>query len=100
MPTFERGSALVLEAEFKKTTPFVATPAYFDPSPLPKITVTDPQGVAKVSAVDMTKSTTGKYYYICQTATTWAAGKYATTVTSVDGSNSDVGIDADAFELT
>ena len=95
--TFDRGSVLVLQVEFKKQTPF-GTLDYFDPT-VPKITITDPGGTDKVSAADLTKSTVGKYYYLCQTATTWMPGKYKTKVTATDGSYTDVTVDPEAFEL-
>ena len=97
MTTYDRGSAVVIEVEFKQHIPFGAD-AYFDPT-VPKVTVTDPTGVEKVAAADLTKSTTGKWYYICQTATGWSAGIYQAKVTATSGSYTDITINAMSFKL-
>lgn len=97
MQTYDKGSAIIIEVEFKKQTPF-GSAAYFDPSTA-KVTVTDPTGTNKVTDASLTQSTTGKYYYICQTETTWAAGIYSVKVTSTDGSASDVTVDYTGFKL-
>ena len=96
---FELGSAITIESEFKKHTPF-GTDDYYDPtSPVAKITVTDPGGVKKVDAQNMIKSVVGKYYYVIQTAVNWSAGTYQVLVESGDGTNTDVALDKSAFAL-
>jgi phosphoribosyl-dephospho-CoA transferase len=96
---FELGSAITIESEFKKHTPF-GTDDYYDPTlPVAKITVTDPGGVKKVDAQNMVMSSVGKYYYVIQTATNWTAGVYQVLVTSGDGTNTDVALDTSAFAL-
>lgn len=95
---FERGSTLVIPVEFKKQAPF-GTADYFAPSPAPTITVTDPAGTKKVDAADMTKSTTGKWYYIAQTAVDWVAGVYEIKIASGDGVYTDIEIKTGAFAL-
>jgi len=97
---FELGSAITIESEFKKHTPFDETDDYYDPTaPVAKITVTDPGGVKKVDAQNMVKSEVGKYYYVIQTATNWTAGVYQVMVESGDGVNTDVAVDKSAFAL-
>lgn len=97
MITVDRGSAVLLEVEFKRTTPF-GTEDYFDPT-TPKITVTDPAGTVKTNAADLLRQATGKWYYICQTETTWAVGIYGVKITSSDGTASDVTVDDFGFKL-
>ena len=96
MEKYDRGSAIVIEVEFKQHTPF-GTDAYFDPTD-PKITITDPQSVAKVTDSALTKSSTGKWYYICQTTTSWDVGIYKSKVTATSGTYNDITI-TDNFQL-
>lgn len=98
MATVDRGSTVLIEVEFKRRAPFVETPVLFDPT-TPKITITDPLGVAKVTDAALTKYATGQYYYICQTLTNWEPGGYTTTASGIDGSYSDVDIRAGVFAL-
>lgn len=93
----DKGSAIVLEVEFKQHTPF-GTDAYFDPT-VPKVSVIDKMGVLKVTDADLIKSTVGQYYYVCQTATNWDTGKYQVKVTATSGAYSDVTINTAGFEL-
>lgn len=92
------GSAVLIEAEFKKATAF-GDDAYYDPSPAPKVTVTDPEGTEVIAAQDMTQSATGKYYYTVQSTTSWEAGYYDVKVTAGDGTNSDVNNQNNLFKL-
>lgn len=96
-PEFDKGSAVVLEVEFKQYTPFGAT-AYFDPTS-PKVSVIDNTGVFKVTDGVLTKSTVGKYYYVCQTGTSWEKGFYQVKVTATSGAYTDVTMDAMGFKL-
>ena len=95
--TFDKGSSVLIEVEFKKQTPF-GTSSYFDPTSS-SITITDPDGTDVVSAAALTSSGVGQYYYICQTLVTWASGGYKVEVTASDGVNSDVTVDPQGFIL-
>ena len=55
-----------------------------DPATSMKITITDKFGNVKVNAVDMTKDSTGKYHYDCQTAG-YVDGKYIAKYVATDG---------------
>jgi len=94
---FDKGSAVLVEVEFRKQTPF-GTADFFDPAS-PKITITDPGGTDKVVDAALTKDTTGKYHYICQTAVDWQSGKYTGKVTGGDGAYTDVTINKEVFKL-
>lgn len=94
---YDRGSPILIEVEFKRRTPF-GTLDYFDPT-TPKITVTDQYGTVRVNAADLTKSATGKWYYICQTGATWSVGPYRSTVTGTDGTYTETDIEPELFEL-
>lgn len=97
MVTFDRGSSLIVEVNFEQNTPFGGKVAFNPTSP--KITITDPSGVVKVTEADLTGVSTGKFYYTCQTATTWEAGYYSIKVTAASGSFSDITINPQGFEL-
>jgi len=96
--TVDRGSTVMVEVTCTKRTPFGTTWDLFDPT-TPLITIYDPVGTAVVSAAALTKSTTGKFYYVCQTLTTWMQGVYSSKVTGSDGSYHEVDIEASVFEL-
>lgn len=98
MSAFDKGSPVLIEVEFQRQTAFSSTLTYFDPTGA-TLSVTDQLGAVMTSTTNMTKSSTGKYYFICQTATTWAGGPYHTTVQCTDGTNSDVDVQMGAFEL-
>ena len=89
--TYNLGSTVLIELEYKKRQPF-GTTAYFDPSTLPTVTITDEHGTVVVNADNTTKSDTGKYYYFCQTETTWHPGDYKIKTTPTDGVYNDVEI--------
>lgn len=97
MITVDRGSAVLIEVEFKRTAPF-GTEDYFDPT-TPKITVTDPAGTVKVNAVDLSRQSVGQFYYICQTATNWSTGQYSAVVTATDGTYTDTTTEPRSFYL-
>jgi hypothetical protein len=96
--SYHRGSPVLIEVEFKKLTPFAADPAYYDPT-TKTVTVTDPDSTDVVDAGALTKSAVGKYYHILQTTTGYVAGTYQVSVSSGDGSYTDVTTEAAAFSL-
>ena len=96
-PPYDRGSAIVIEVEFKKQEPFIAA-LYFDPI-TPKITITDSLGTNKISDITLTKKTTGKWYYICQTLTSWNIGVYSVKVAASTDTYNDITINLENFEL-
>jgi hypothetical protein len=104
MENFDLGSALLIPVKFKVKTPFgsadgeSSSEAYYDPTSY-TITVYDEGGTIKVDGVALTKSATGKYYYIVQTTTDWDAGIYKVTVESGNGSNDDVTTEYKFFRL-
>ena len=95
--TYDKGSPILIESQSKRKIPF-GTTELFDPITI-KITVTDSAGTVKVNAVDMTKSVTGKYYYICQTATNWVAGYYTVLIAATYSDYTDVTKNTKAFKL-
>ena len=97
MEKFDRGSAIVIEVEFKRNDAF-GTPTLFDPTS-PTISIIDIEGTLKVTDAALTKSTTGKWSYICQTLTAWESGIYKSRVKAVSGSYNDVTVDPLSFEL-
>ena len=97
LKTFDRGAVIVIEVEFQQQPPFAAA-AYYDPT-TPTITVTDPADTAKVNAAALTKSAIGKWYYLCQTATSWSAGDYDVKINATVGSYTDITISPTAFRL-
>lgn len=97
MESFDRGSAVLVQIEFKRNVPF-GNPEYFDPT-TPKISIYDPSGQPIVTDAVLQKQAVGKYFYICQTAVNWATGIYSGKSTGSDGAYSDVTTAVDLFEL-
>ncbi len=97
METIDKGSAVLIEVEFKRATAF-GDSEYFEPTG-PVITISDRLGTVVVSAAELIRSDTGKYYYVCQTGDDWLDGAYATRVEGTDGSYSDVTVNEEAFAL-
>lgn len=95
--TFDRGSAIIIEATLMKTEPFESS-TLWDPTSV-TISVYDAAGNAKVSGQSMTRKDTGKYYYILQTEEDWDSGYYAVEIEASDASYSDRFYDDVAFEL-
>lgn len=95
----DRGSAILIQVEFKKQTPY-GTLDYFDPA-APKISVMDPSGTPRITEAALTKKDTlvGRYFYICQTGVDWPTGKYSTKSTGGDGTYSDVTVNSETFKL-
>src|SRR5689334_8759829 len=56
----------------------------FDPSELPVVDVTDPDGTSVVTAQNMVRSDTGIYGYDVDTDTDWLLGTYTTKYTVTD----------------
>lgn len=81
-----RGNPIVFEATIKEYVPFGSL-ALSDPSTV-KITLTDSNGTILANSASMTKSVTGKYYYIYQTTTSSALGIYTGSVV-IDGGTYD-----------
>ena len=98
MADFNRGEVIVAEAQLKEYTPF-DTHALADPDSTPTITVTDNVGTVKVDAKDLTKSITGKYYYLIETASSWNPGNYVVQIVSVYNSKTNTHINDEAFVL-
>lgn len=94
----DRGSPVLVEAEFKKHDPFNSTLVYFDPTTA-TITITSPDGTKVADTQNLTKSATGKWYYIHQTTINSLKGAYNVSVTATLNANSDVTINPSAFAL-
>lgn len=96
--TYDKGSAVLMEVEFKRRSPF-GSDLLFNPTSA-SITITDEQGSKKIDAAAFTGSAgTGQMYYICQTALDWASGAYAVTIHATDDLNSDIAKMERAFQL-
>lgn len=99
--TKDRGSAILIQVEFKRNTPF-GSAEYFDPTaPAPTIVILDPKNEEKVTETAMTKKDgqVGKYFYICQTAENWLTGEYKAKCKGGDGTYTDITIEEKAFKL-
>ena len=94
---FDRGSPLVVEVEVWAYTPF-GTEVLTDPDTI-TVTVGQSNQTQKVIAQAMTKSVTGKYYYIFQTTSSWEVGVYNVQVDITSGSYEDRGVNKSAFSL-
>lgn len=97
----DRGSAILVQVEFKKNDPY-GDMAYFDPTnPTPVISIIDPQGNLKVTDAALTKKDAleGRYFYICQTAENWPGGLYRAKAKGGDGTYSDITVNAEIFRL-
>ena len=70
--------------------------AYKDPATSMEITIKDKNQAVKVSAVAMTKDSTGKYHYDCQTAG-YLDGKYMVIYTATDVAR--ITIQKETFDL-
>lgn len=97
MDIFDRGSAVIIEVEFKQDAAF-GTAVYFDPT-TPKITVYDPEGTPMVTDANLVRTTTGKWSYTCQTGTDWESGWYKTKVVATSGIYEDATVNPKAFKL-
>jgi len=95
--SFDRGSAIIIEATLTKAEPF-EDPVLWDPTTV-KISVYDPSGAVKVSGQDMSRKDTGKYYYILQTEEDWDRGYYGVEIEASDAAYSDRFYNDVAFEL-
>ena len=96
MEKYDAGSPVVIEATIYEYTPF-GSEALDDPTTV-KVSVIYPDGTKAVDAVSMTKHATGKYYYVCQTLSSWAKGRYQIMIVSTDTYN-DITIKESAFYL-
>jgi len=91
MSSFDCGETVICSCEVKDDAG-----AYKDPAISMKITITDKFSVVKVSSVDMTKDSTGKYHYDCQT-TGYIDGAYEVKYTATDGTR--ITIETESFTL-
>lgn len=96
IPSFNKGDTVLIEVEYKKQTPFGSL-AYFDPTS-PTIDIVAPNGTIQVDDAVMTQSATGKYYYLCQTLTTWMGGHYRIDAPSTDGTHNGMEITKKGLE--
>jgi hypothetical protein len=97
METFDLGSAILIEVEFKTNNPF-GSEDYYNPA-TSTITVYDAYDNVKVDAAALIQSDTGKYYYIIQSTIDWSDGVYKVKVDSGNGSYDDVTIKREFFRL-
>lgn len=97
MGDFNKGEVFIVEVELKKYTPF-GEYTLADPDSLPQIQISDRFNKTNVSE-DMVKSTTGKYFYLCATESTWKEGKYKIIILSIYDSKKNVFVKKNAFEL-
>lgn len=76
--TYNRGTAIRFTADVvdQDDNPLAVTP---------KITITNPDNVVKVSAQNMTQIYVGSYYYIWQSVVTDAQGLYTVTISATTG---------------
>jgi len=91
MSSFDIGETVICSLEVKDDNG-----DYKDPSTSMKITITDKFNVVKVDSVDMTKDSTGKYHYDCQT-TDYVDGKYDVKYVATDGTR--ITIQKEIFNL-
>lgn len=86
---YDRGSAIVVEVEFKEYDTSTQTYSYFDPT-TPTITITEPCGEVKFDQKALVKDFVGKYHYVVQTAADWKTGVYLGTVESAGATYTDI----------
>jgi len=101
MPKFDRGQAILLEFEYKKRTPHVSSPAYFNPSSV-RVSVFDPTSTVVVSTAVVSLSnanSAGLWHYILQSSTSWTVGHYTAKVTAMDGTVNDITVEDRVFEV-
>lgn len=100
IPVFDKGAVLLKEVTFKKFTPHVTTPTFFDPTSA-TITITSPVSAMVTDAVlsKSNASSTGLFHYILQTSNNWATGDYETKVRAYDGTYTDIIIEQRDFTL-
>lgn len=91
MAKFDIGETLICSCEVKNSSG-----VYYDPSTSMKITITDNFNAKKVDAVAMTKDSTGKYHYDCQTSG-YDDGIYKVKYIATDGSR--ISIEKQDFSL-
>ena len=94
--SFNKGDTVLIEVEFKKQTPFGSL-SYFDPT-APTIDITAPNGTTQVTAAVLVKTDVGKWYYLCQTLTSWMGGHYNIKSPSTDGTYNGVEITKPGLE--
>lgn len=88
---FDIGETVICSVEVKNDAGTLV-----DPATSMKITITDKNKAVVVNAVTMTKDSTGKYHYDCQT-TGYIDGKYEVSYKATDGTR--ITIERQTFEL-
>lgn len=86
---YDKGAAIRIESQHYSTTPFSTTETLYDPTTV-TVTVTDGDGVEVVADQEMTNHTTGQFYYILQTTTSYTHGIYTATITATGPSFNSV----------
>ena len=79
MDTYEAGTTVYIEDTLRDTDDVLLDPTSA------KVTITDPDGVVKVDAENMTKKSTGVYYYNWQSEVTDPTGIYEVKTVAVSG---------------
>jgi hypothetical protein len=95
--TYDRGSPIVIEVEVYVYTPF-EDETLTDPDTI-VVSVGQSNKSKEVVEQAMTKYTTGKYYYIVQTTSSWEVGTYNVEVKATSGSYSDTEVAYNLFTL-
>ena len=95
---YDKGTAVRVEITVREAVAF-GDDRLYDPSVAPTVTVTDPDGSAKVTAAAMIKTSRGRYYYDIQTLAAWAAGLYEVKFSAGNGTLTAVKKQINAFEL-
>lgn len=91
MAKFDVGETVIASIEVRNDAGTLV-----DPATSMKITIMDKNKAAVVNNVDMTKDSTGKYHYDCQTAG-YIDGKYDVSYKATDGTR--ITIERQSFEL-
>jgi hypothetical protein len=88
---YDKGSLAIIRATIKKAVKFEDA-VLFSPSTV-AVTITDPSGVKKFTAVTMVEDSIGKWYYYLQTGKDWESGLYKVDVDIADSGDFDVTVD-------
>lgn len=93
------GSTVVVELKLYKYTPF-GSYALNDDDSQPTIDIWDGGETQRVTAQNMTKSATGKYYYVLNSNTAWVVGHFRVKITATIDSNVEIYDVRDAIQFT
>lgn len=97
MAVFNRGEVIRCVLDIKTISLYGAVGSNVNPSSVPVITITDPNGTVLVNEASMTAFSTGLYYYNHASLVTHEYGKYQIKYKVTDGSL--ITIHYDSFEL-